>query len=223
MSDELNDSIEALPKIYFELIAGLCLEHPNINLLRLIQEHCIDLTCEIPLIKMPLFHFIVQRKTEYAAALLEDIITFGLIEPNFINSKDRNSFAPIHYSIRSENEYAFDILLEAGVDLFVCDSFGNTPLHTAVIGFNSTYVELLMKKGAPASARNSEGYTPLDIAINNGLTDISRMINNYREISCSDIQIYKIHDVDQKIRDLGEDEASSAYGKSVIRLYEGSP
>ena len=58
------------------------------------------------------------------------------------------------------------LLLDAGADLDIVDSLGNTPLHNAVLYWPSTQqtVDLLLARGADVTLKNNEGSTPFHMA-----------------------------------------------------------
>jgi len=58
------------------------------------------------------------------------------------------------------------LLLDAGADLDIVDSLGNTPLHNAVLYWPSTQqtVDLLLARGADVTLKNYVGATPFNLA-----------------------------------------------------------
>ena len=58
------------------------------------------------------------------------------------------------------------LLLDAGADMDIMDSLGNTPLHNAVLYWPSTQqtVDLLLARGADVTLKNHEGSTPFNMA-----------------------------------------------------------
>ena len=70
------------------------------------------------------------------------------------------------------------LLLEAGADLQVTDSLGNTPLHNAVLYYPSTQqtVDLLLEKGADVRAINYEGSYPDNLADDKDLIIVLRQL-----------------------------------------------
>ena len=58
------------------------------------------------------------------------------------------------------------LLLDAGADLDIVDSLGNTPLHNAVLYWPSTQqtVDLLLARGADVTLKNNAGDTPFHMA-----------------------------------------------------------
>ena len=66
------------------------------------------------------------------------------------------------------------LLLDAGADLDIVDSLGNTPLHNAVLYWPSTQqtVDLLLARGADVTLKNNEGDTPFNLAKDKGLKHV---------------------------------------------------
>ena len=56
-------------------------------------------------------------------------------------------------------------LIEAGADVKVTDSQGNTPLHTVATYGGADTGKVLIEKGADINAKNNEGKTPLAIVV----------------------------------------------------------
>ncbi|KAI6766040.1 hypothetical protein HG530_007110 [Fusarium avenaceum] len=92
-----------------------------------------------------------------------------------INDSNKNKIghlgrSPTHFACLGGLIEVVQQLLEAGVDLTIKDSEGNTPLIiSAHKGFNDI-VELLLTHGADVSAQNLSGYTALHMAAWKGQT-----------------------------------------------------
>ena len=75
------------------------------------------------------------------------------------------TFGP--YSIHSSKEHtsSLDLLLNAGVDVNLCDNFGKSPLHSAVRGGHEYCVMALITSGTDVNKPDTDGVTPLMDAV----------------------------------------------------------
>lgn len=72
---------------------------------------------------------------------------------------------PIYIVCIIEDKDMLQLLLDAGADLKVTDSKGNTPLHMAALYGAADSAKAIIEKGADINVKNTEGKTPLAIAL----------------------------------------------------------
>jgi len=79
------------------------------------------------------------------------------------------------------------LLIEAGADLTVRDSMGNTPLHNCVLYFPATMrtVDLLLARGADVSVKNNEGSTPLHLSDDKDLKFVMKELKRQQKTAAT--------------------------------------
>jgi ankyrin repeat protein len=105
----------------------------------------------------------------------KDILQIADGEPQIINSRNINDFAPIHFPAITGNLEVANLLIEAGADinLKASDSKrGWAPIHYAARYNNLNIVELLMGLSVNKEATTSFGLTPLIVATEFGHLNI---------------------------------------------------
>lgn len=98
--------------------------------------------------------------------------------PRLIEMRDRdNRTALFHAVIDGQTEIAI-ILLSAGSDVCVKDSYGKTPLHYAASENRKELAEKLIKCNAEVDAQDLDGNTPLSDAVfySDGKGDLIKLL-----------------------------------------------
>ena len=80
------------------------------------------------------------------------------------NSRCVDGDTPLHVLLWRGNNYAIELLLEAGADVNAIGDMSETPLHIALQKNNLDAVRMLLKAGADKTLRSEFGQTPADIA-----------------------------------------------------------
>mmetsp|Transcript_17517 Transcript_17517/g.50462 ORF Transcript_17517/g.50462 Transcript_17517/m.50462 type:complete len:775 (-) Transcript_17517:1217-3541(-) len=97
--------------------------------------------------------------------------------PEFFRRSDSKGFCPIHSACalclkdQQNSGIATEIvriMINAGADVSIADSNGNTPLHWAARAGDKSTAEFLLMKAAPIDAKNDRGETPLHWALRAG-------------------------------------------------------
>jgi ankyrin repeat protein len=90
-----------------------------------------------------------------------------------------DGWTPLHLAAFFGQLEAARLLLDAGADVNAVsqNSLANTPLHAATAGKHSDLALLLLASGANAHTVDAGGYTPAQIAAQNELTDVVRVVN----------------------------------------------
>eukprot|EP00945_MAST-04E_sp_MAST-4E-sp1_P006389 g6389.t1 len=98
-----------------------------------------------------------------------------------INGLDADGFTPLHRASALPNSEAVVLaLIQAGADVEVTDSFGDTALHWASFCGHSGSVEILLNHGASTTTTNIDGKTPMDAAEEEGHADIINLIQTHK-------------------------------------------
>ena len=72
---------------------------------------------------------------------------------------------PLHFATRNKNRSSLvSLLIEAGVNVNVANSYGTTPLHNAAKWGSEAMVAMLVKAGAAVNVSNNLGKRPLHYA-----------------------------------------------------------
>ena len=79
------------------------------------------------------------------------------------------------------------LLVNAGADLAVRDSLGNTPLHNSVMYFPSTArtVDLLLARGADVAIKNNLGNTPFHMSDDRDLKDVLKELKKIQKTAAT--------------------------------------
>lgn len=130
---------------------------------------------------------------------LSDSITDLLIKNKaLVNIKDENNFTPLQYSVGynlldySQDEDfnltidAFvnhtkanrisELLIDAGADIDVTDSYGYTPLMIASQLNNMPLIKILFKAKVNVNVRSNDGITPLMLSADNGYYQVAKAL-----------------------------------------------
>ena len=93
-----------------------------------------------------------------------------------VNTKDESLRTPLHWAAEGGHKEVAVLLIAKGADVNAKDSRGWTPLHLTA---TKEIVELLIAKGADVNAKDDDGDTPLDGAINNGETELAKLLRKH--------------------------------------------
>lgn len=89
-----------------------------------------------------------------------------LKKENDLNHEDPCGYIPLHFAIqRGCNDKTVKLLIDAGSDIRLKNSDGNTPLHIAFEVNNEEIAEILMAAGAHLNVKNQAGITPLHLGV----------------------------------------------------------
>ena len=108
--------------------------------------------------RTPIFHAIL-------AVSKEAIVQLSTDNPD-LNGHDSKGWYPLHYAVQQYLVEIAALLIKAGADLEVKDTYGNTPLWRATFSSNGKgdMIKLLLANGADANNENSSGINPLKLA-----------------------------------------------------------
>jgi ankyrin repeat protein len=95
------------------------------------------------------------------------------------NAQDDNGWTPLHFAAQAVSESVTALLLAAGADVGVKDTFGNTPLFRAVFCArgDGSVITALLEAGANPNEANKSGVTPLGLAETIGNYDAKQFFN----------------------------------------------
>lgn len=101
-----------------------------------------------------------------------------------VNAKnDEYGWTPLHSAAYAGKKDIAELLLSRGADVNAKNKFKNeygvTPLHIAANAGHKDIVELLLAKGADVNAKDSSGWTPLLMAVGQGKTDVTELMENH--------------------------------------------
>ena len=107
-----------------------------------------------------------------------------------VNSRNGGVGAtPLMSAVSSGLTETASFLLSQGADASLCDAGGRTPLHSACRGFfapperetaesHVAMAQLLLNNGADPNAKDKDGKTPLDLARDNGLSEVVKLLES---------------------------------------------
>jgi ankyrin repeat protein len=114
-------------------------------------------------------------KDEPNLNLINDLIALGA---NLDwQDKDNYNYTPLHLAIREESVEIARMLIDAGADLDVQDTWGSkTPLHDAALWRRIEIARMLIDAGASVDVQDNDGWTPLHWAARYGQVEIVKML-----------------------------------------------
>ncbi|GBM63996.1 Ankyrin-3 [Araneus ventricosus] len=134
---------------------------------------------------------------------LEGILSTGLdvLKFNFVNVKNAENTAPIHYAVWKGYERVVNILLKYNANLNLRSKNGWTSLHYAAKFSHLGIVQDLLRNGAVFEAMSDSGKSPLHYSTDRDVVAILEFLKNiFRKIEnkdCSSLQDLKaIEDMD---------------------------
>ena len=114
-------------------------------------------------------------KDEPNLNLVRDLIALGA-NIDWQN-EDNYNYTPLHVAVREGSVEIARMLIDAGADLDVQDTWGSqTPLHVAAINERVEIARMLIGAGADVNVQDDYGWTPLHYAANNGSVEIAKML-----------------------------------------------
>ena len=113
--------------------------------------------------RTPLHYAAADGDTSQVEKLLRTGLLRKAADPNAL---DDNGWSPLHFAAQAQSAPVTAALLQAGADVSLRDSFGNTPLFRAVSSFrgDGSVIQLLRSAGADPIAPNHSGVTPVEFA-----------------------------------------------------------
>lgn len=147
-----------------------------------------------------------------------------------------DTYSPVYTAIYYENPEALQILLDAGADPNLTDTYagdtsGKSPLFFALYLENSEALEPLIAAGSDVNAATSNGITPLMIAVTNGEADTAVLLSAGADTSAKtkagwSVLSYTVYAGNQELYEqfagLGLDESivdKDGYNLAHIALY----
>jgi len=83
----------------------------------------------------------------------------------------------IHEAAACGHKKIAEQLIEKGISVdSIENESGRTPLHWAVVSKQNVMIDFLISKGAGINIKNNKGETPLDLAVENGLGEIEKLL-----------------------------------------------
>ncbi len=114
-------------------------------------------------------------KDEPNLNLVRDLIALGA-NIDWQN-EDNYNYTPLHLAVREGSVEIARMLIDAGADLDVQDTWGSkTPLHEAAHNGRVKIAHMLIDAGANVNVQDGDGETPLHWAAGNGRVEIARML-----------------------------------------------
>jgi ankyrin repeat protein len=143
----------------------------NVEAARILLKKGADPNYREPILSRTPLH-IAARENNVA------VLSYLLQNKGDPNAKDKLGWATIHMAIKAEYEYLeiIEILVKAGADINIVDSYGRTALHRAAIFGKINSVLLLLKLGADSKLIDKRGMTPRDRALANGHNEIANLL-----------------------------------------------
>jgi ankyrin repeat protein len=112
-------------------------------------------------------------KDEPNLNLVSDLITLGAN----LDWQDEDGFTPLHWAVRDRSVEIARMLIDAGADLDVQDTWGSdTPLHDAAFFGRVEIARMLIDAKANVNVQDKSGWTPLHMAAINGKVEVARML-----------------------------------------------
>ncbi|CAL4249937.1 unnamed protein product, partial [Meganyctiphanes norvegica] len=148
-----------------------------VDVLKLFENIDVNIT-QTDLKGQTILHNVANRREIMVCELIlnmckrqeEDIITF-------VNQQDNDNFTALHCAIQSKNTESCKVLIQAGADGNICNSYGNA-LHMAAEFGHEDICDFLITKGIQNSMVNKNNKTALQIAAHKGYKKICKSILN---------------------------------------------
>ena len=99
-----------------------------------------------------------------------------------IDHTDDEDWTALHLAADMNHTDAMQVLIDAGADIEVGSTSGNSPLHWACSSGSLDAVKLLVRAGAGVGVANSVGGTVLDVAASRGHTETVRYLVGLPEV-----------------------------------------
>lgn len=109
----------------------------------------------------PVFLYVMEHKDD----TMHDMVRLWLVEWNKVSYS-------LHQAASADNQEIVHILIDAGADVNIKDSDGQTSLHQAVVSCNANIVEILINAGANLNIQDNLGRTALYQAAHHSFIDI---------------------------------------------------
>jgi len=99
------------------------------------------------------------------------------VNPNIATKNEQLAY-PLHIAASNNNEEIGKLLIEAGADVNVIQSTGETPLHFAAQHGNIDLIVTLLEFDADTRIVNLSGQSPADLAYQKGYKEIADILKN---------------------------------------------
>lgn len=156
----------------------LAIENGSLEIVRILAEKGVDLTCKDGRSLSPLHHACRVGNSD----IVEYLASSGRVN---VNEPDGNGMYPLLLACESGTYNSVRALVKEGVDLNVSDRAGNNAVHHACVSFSIDILNFLHKQGIDFERPNRFGFTAYDL--------ILKRKNSKRQLS---------HEINQKIIDL---------------------
>ena len=83
----------------------------------------------------------------------------------------KEAYTPVHKAVERNQQACVQVLLDAGANIHLADTWGNTAAHKAAQKNHVELLKILKASGANMSQQNVAGITPLSFAIENKLQE----------------------------------------------------
>lgn len=80
-----------------------------------------------------------------------------------LDTCDVDGDTPLHVMLWRSDNYAAEVLIEAGIDVNAVGDMGETPLHIAIRKENARLIRALLDAGAKIDIRSEFGQTAIDM------------------------------------------------------------
>lgn len=116
---------------------------------------------------MDVFNYVINMDDE----ALENYLKLGNV-----NILDEEGASLLHYAIRYDNEYAFDLLIKSYINVNIIDKSGNTPLMETIIYNKLGYFKRLIREKADLNIVNNIGESPIMVAFNKNREEMAKIL-----------------------------------------------
>jgi len=116
--------------------------------------------------------------------------SLGIDVGQFLDTKDENGLAAIHYASDRNHPRVIEILLNSGANVNLQDSEGQTAAHYASIIGNMEVLKMLFKYGIDLTVKDAEGRSAEEVACDSEIAALIRSVSTGSKASAYD---YRSH------------------------------